>query len=124
MARPPEPLASVLPFVEAAVFAHVVSVVDGGEPSVAAVKKYHRDVATGSRPQRVVLEIDEVLRAGFGAHQGQRLEVEKPSDASYALLVGHKGPFLLGKTDSLPVILGRYGPDTYAHNVLRAAFSR
>jgi hypothetical protein len=124
MARPPEPLASVLPFVEAAVIARVVEVIDDGASSPASVKKYHRDVSTGSRPQRVVLEVDEVLRVGFDVAKGQRLEVEKPNDASYALSVGHGGPFLLGKTDTLPVILGRYGPDTYAQNILRAALSR
>lgn len=114
MAKPPEPLSEVLPKAQWVVDAEVTEVVkEGAEPP--AVKAEPGATSTGqqTRSQTVKLKVKRVLKGA----QVTELVVEKPV-AGYALRVGNHGPFLI---DAGKVILGRYGPDSYAFAKLEQA---
>ena len=117
MAIPPEPLAVVLPLASAVVIAEVVAVENNADGVVLGPD------APPSSPraihsQRVKLKVSRVLRGG----PVTEVEVLKPI-GDYALRVGNHGAFLLdGRTP--PVILGRYGPDTYRVADLEAQLAK
>ena len=132
MAIPPEPIDSVLFDAKAVVVAEVVAVVREGPALPKKEKKPgFSDIGNKAAWQRLTLRIDDVLQAGFDVKKGATVEVVKPV-AAYALSVGNKGDFLLGNVvadDSKdagdgPVILGRYGPDSYQHAVVVDALKR
>ncbi|MBI5496835.1 MAG: hypothetical protein HY904_17610 [Deltaproteobacteria bacterium] len=105
MAKPPEPLAWVLPSAVLVVEADVVEVVATETPST-----------PGKAPPQVVrLQVRRVLR---GTAEGV-LEVRKP-EGSYQLSAGNTGPFLVGAGQP-GEILGRYGPDTWRLADIEAA---
>ena len=117
MALPPEPLREVLPKATWVVDAEVVEVIKQGPPPE---KKQARAGATSTgqktASQTVKLKIKRVLKG----EQVKELIVEKP-EAGYALRAGNKGPFLI---DDSKIILGRYGPDSYAFSKLEAALKK
>ncbi|MDP2342071.1 MAG: hypothetical protein Q8O67_14025 [Deltaproteobacteria bacterium] len=127
MAIPPEPIDSVLFDAKAVVVGEVVAIVTEGAPlpKKTPPKKDHKDVGNLAAWQKLSLRVDDVLLAGLDVKKGESLDVLKP-EGHYGLPVGAKGPFLLGAAgaDGLPVILGRYGPDSYRQEVVEAALKR
>ena len=127
MAIPPEPIDSVLFDARAVVVGEVVAIVTEGAaaPKKTPPKKDHKDVGNVSAWQKLSLRVDDVLLAGLGLDKGAVVDVLKP-EGHYGLPVGAHGPFLLGAAgdDGLPVILGRYGPDSYRTDVVEAAVKR
>jgi len=127
MAMPPEPIDSVLFDAKAVVVGEVVAVITEGEPVAKKTppKKDHKDVGNLAAWQKLSLRIDDVLLAGLDVKKGGSVDVLKP-EGHYGLPVGAKGVFLLGAAgaDGLPVILGRYGPDSYRLDVVEAALKR
>jgi hypothetical protein len=117
MAIPPEPLQEILPHATWVVEAEVVEVLGSG-PEVPRISAPAGWTDTGQKvaDQRVRLKVTRVLRG----QEVQELVVDKPV-AAYSLRAGNKGPFLLDGTLPHPVILGRYGPDSYALAKLEAA---
>jgi len=121
MALPPEPLATVKVDAVAACVGEVTAVVATG-PALPKRegKKGEKDLGNKEAWQEVVVRVDTAL---LGLTVGQTLTVLKPEGA-YVVDVGTKGPFLLGAPAEVggpPVILGRYGPDTWrAEDVVRA----
>lgn len=114
MALPPEPLDDVLPGATLVVVAEVVTVDDiGAWPK--SDKGGPIDGAPNRPEQRAHLKVTRVLR-GAPPKSGE-LVVTKPP-ANYALVPGSRGAFLI---DAHAVILGRYGPDTYAPDEVEAA---
>ena len=117
MALPPEPLQEVLPKAAWVVDAEVVEVLKQGP---APEKKQGRAGATSTgqknASQTVKLKIKRVLKG----EQVKEMVVEKP-EAGYALRAGNHGPFLI---DDSKIILGRYGPDSYAFTKLEAALKK
>lgn len=127
MAIPPEPIDSVLFDAKAVVTGEVVAVVAEG-PALPRIekKKGMSDIGNKAAWQKLTLRIDDVLQAGFDVKKGGTVDVVKPV-AGYALSVGIKGDFLLGNPEGdekAPVILGRYGPDSYRHDVVVEALKR
>jgi hypothetical protein len=123
MALPPEPIDTVLVDTKAAVVGEVVGVVATGPDLPQRVgKKGEKDLGNQAPWQRVSLRVDTALRGAFSA--GSTIDVLKP-EGSYLVDVGTTGPFLLGAAgdDGLPVILGRYGPDTWRLEVVQRAFA-
>ncbi len=110
MAKPPEPIEEVLPKATWVVEAEVAEVLTQGPevPKVPAPPGA-ADVGHHVRSQTVKLKVSRVLKGKVGTTE---LVAEKPV-AGYALKTGNKGPFLLDDSKPNPVILGRYGPDTY-----------
>jgi hypothetical protein len=124
MAIPPEPIDSVLFDAKAVVAGEVVAVLaEGPAPPHVEPKKGFKDVGNKAAWQRLSVRVDDVLQGGFDVKKGGTVEVLKP-EAGYALSVGIKGDFLLGVGEEAPVILGRYGPDTYRHEVVVEALKR
>lgn len=119
MAIPPEPLQELLPHATWVVEAEVAEVLSTGPeaPKVGAPPGW-TDTGQKVAAQRVRLKVTRVLRG----QPVQELVVDKPL-ASYALRAGNKGPFLLDGTQPHPVILGRYGPDSYALGKIEAALA-
>ena len=78
------------------------------------------DTGQKTAAQVVKLQVKRVLK---GKTDAKELTVEKP-EAGYALRAGNKGPFLLDATRPNPVILGRYGPDSYAFSRIEAALKK
>jgi hypothetical protein len=121
MAIPPEPIDSVLFDAKAVVVGEVVAVVAEGPPLPKKEKKQgFSDIGNQANWQRLTLRVDDVLQAGFDVKPGGTVDVVKPV-AAYALSVGVKGDFLLGNPEEDgggPVVLGRYGPDSYKHAVV------
>lgn len=119
MAKPPEPIAEVLPRAAWVVEAEVAEIVAVGPP-VPRVEVpegfvgHEQNVAS----QVVRLRVLRVLRG----EPVTELEVEKP-EAGYALRPGVRGPFLLDGSFPRPVILGRYGPDSYSLAKVEAALA-
>jgi hypothetical protein len=75
--------------------------------------------------QTVRVRVDDVVFGALGA-KGAEIELTKPS-GDYPLKPGVKGPFLLrapAAKEKLPVIVGRYGPDSYRLDVIEAAAKR
>ncbi len=121
MALPPEPLATVKVDAVAACIGEVTAVVAVG-PALPRRegKKGEKDLGNVSAWQEVVVRVDIGLLALVA---GQTLTVLKPEGA-YVVDVGTKGAFVLGApldVGAAPVILGRYGPDTWrVEDVVRA----
>ena len=132
MAIPPEPIDSVLFDAKAVVVGEVTAVVAEG-PALPRIekKKGMSDIGNKAAWQKLTLRVDDVLQAGFDVKKGATVDVVKPV-AGYALSVGIKGDFLLGNPapseaggdEKAPVILGRYGPDSYRHDVVVEALKR
>jgi hypothetical protein len=154
MALPPDPIDTVLPDATAAVVAEVVQVLEqdpqqplGKKRRDAAASKEAAGAGlaaaryglAGGAPKRerpdvrdrgglvarqvVALEVKETL---FGAvRPGETIAAEKPAGA-YTLSAGNGGPFLLrpGPEPGKWVILGRYGPDTYPVDLIRARMKK
>lgn len=129
MAIPPEPIDSVLFDAKAVVTGEVVAVVAEG-PALPRTpkKKGYSDIGNKANWQKLTVRVDDVLQAGFNVKKGATVDVVKPV-AAYALSVGVKGDFLLGNPEDGagadgPVILGRYGPDSYRHDAVVEALKR
>lgn len=119
MAIPPEPLQEILPHAAWVVEAEVTEVLSVGEPppKVTAPAGW-TDTGQKVASQRVRLKVTRVLRG----ESVQELVADKPVSA-YGLRAGNKGPFLLDGTKPHPVILGRYGPDSYALARIQSALA-
>jgi hypothetical protein len=124
MALPPEPIDTMLVDTKAVVIGEVVGVTATGPALPQRVgKNGEKDLGNEAPWQRVSIRIDTVLRGELQG--GKTVEVLKPQGA-YLVDVGTKGPFLLGEAgdDGAPVILGRYGPDTWRLEVVQKAFAK
>lgn len=121
MAIPPDPIEEVLPNAAWVVDAEVKEVVQQG-PAAPKVPAPPGWTDTGQKvgSQLVKLSIRRVLK---GQSELKELTVEKPV-AGYALKAGNKGPFLLDGSKPHPVILGRYGPDSYSFEKIEAALKK
>jgi hypothetical protein len=118
MALPPEPIEEVLPKAKWVVDAEVKEVTGHGPaPDRIDAPPGHTSVGNKAPAQLITLTIKRVLRGDPGAKE---LTVEKPA-AGYALREGNKGPFLLDEGSPTPLILGRYGPDTYSWEKIERA---
>ncbi len=131
MAVPPLPLASIAEQIQIAVVAEVQAVWDEtqqrwseqpatGSPEPGPVTGGQAPI--GAAPalpaQRCRLHTQRVLKG----EPGELVEVDKPRGA-YVLVPGLAGPFLLGAGEQRPVILGRYGPDSYPVEEIEALLS-
>ena len=117
MAKPPEPLQEVLPKAAWVVDAEVTQVLkQGPAPEKKVARAGASDTGQKTASQTVKLKINRVLKG----EPVKELVVEKP-EAVYALRPGNHGPFLI---DEARVILGRYGPDSYAFSKLEAALKK
>lgn len=118
MAKPPEPLPEVLPKAAWVVEAEVSEILAAG-PAVPRIEAPRGATSVGQEvaSQTVKLHVTRVLRGKPGTTE---LVAEKPV-AGYALRAGVKGPFLLDDARPHPVILGRYGPDTYRLSAIEAS---
>ncbi len=125
MALPPEPLATVKVDAVAAVIGEVTAVVATGPvPPRREGQKGEKDLGNLSAAQELVLRVDTALHGALVA--GQTITVRKPEGA-WSASVGNSGAFLLGAPDEAggaPVILGRYGPDTWRVDDVVAAYTR
>lgn len=111
MALPPEPIEEVLPKAKTVLEAEVAEVVSTGPtPPKIETKRGATSVGHKVASQVVKLKVTKVHR---GAASVKEIVVEKPV-AGYALKAGNKGAFLLDDSQPRPVILGRYGPDTWS----------
>ncbi|MBI3184584.1 MAG: hypothetical protein HYZ28_20810 [Myxococcales bacterium] len=118
MAVPPDPIEEVLPKATWVIDAEVVEVVKNGPPvPKVEAPPGHTGVGQKVGSQVVRLAVRRVLR---GKPDAKDLVVEKPV-AAYGLRVGNQGPFLLEEGQPHPLILGRYGPDTYSWDRIEAA---
>lgn len=119
MAIPPEPLEELLPAIVAAFDGEVVEVIQSGaQPPIPPHEPGATSVGIKAPRQVVRLKVKAVLSGRLAV--GDHVEVIKP-EAGYALRVGNHGPFLLDGGSPQPTILGRYGPDSYSFDKLRAA---
>jgi hypothetical protein len=110
MALPPEPIEEVLPQAALVIEAEVEAVLTTGEPQPkVAARPGATGVGAKAPDQTVRLKVTKVHKGPAGTKE---LVAQKPA-AGYALRAGNKGPFLLDATQPTPVILGRYGPDTW-----------
>src|SRR4051794_20745425 len=117
MALPPEPLSELLPKATWIVEGEVREVVQQARAiPVAHAQEGATSAGHQVGAQLVKLVVKRVLR---GAPVTE-LVVEKPV-AGYALKAGSHGPFLIAEGDPHPVILGRFGPDSYALGRIEAA---
>jgi len=114
MAKPPEPLQEILPSASIVVDAVVKEVVSTG-PTPPSTGKPEEWTSKGTQnpEQQIVLTVNRVLRGKADAE----LRVTKPV-AGYMVKAGTKGAWLV---DDKGVILGRYGPDTWALDKVEAA---
>jgi hypothetical protein len=117
MALPPEPIDELLPKSDWVVEAEVKEVLQQATP-LPASRGAEGATSIGHKvgAQLVRLRVTRVLRG----KPATELVVEKPA-AGYALKPGNKGPFLISAGEGHPVILGRYGPDSYALARIEAA---
>jgi hypothetical protein len=126
MALPPEPIDEVLPEAATAVLGEITAIVaEGTQAPFPKIEEGMSDApGVPVASQTVSLRVDKVL---FGAAEvGELVEVLKPA-GDYKLVIGNKGPFLLGAPsagEKRPTILGRYGPDTYPESLIEAAAKR
>jgi hypothetical protein len=123
MAIPPDPIDDVLFDAKLVVVGEVVAVVaEGSPPARIEAEPGVKDVGNKAPWQRVQVRIDQALLGT--APIGSVVEVLKP-EAGYLLSVGIKGDFLLGAAvDGVAPLLGRYGPDSYRHDVVVAALAK
>lgn len=134
MAIPPAALASIAEDVDFAVIAEVQAIWDAEqeiwrEQAASAKPQHDAQHAThvagrgpiGAAPpqpaQRCRLQVQKIIKGQVE----NLLEVQKPVSL-YVLAPGHHGPFLLAASDNLPVIIGRYGPDSYSQEEVEALF--
>lgn len=126
MAIPPEPIDEIMSQVDAAVLAEVTQVLERGpqKPFPQPTLPDEVDLPCTVASQVVELRIKEVLFGSLTSADAL-LKVEKP-EGDYALRAGNHGPFLLQapKGDEHPVIIGRYGPDSYRLDVIQAAIQK
>src|SRR5262245_32640138 len=101
----------MLPTADLVVEATVKEVVSTGPATQrpAGVEASHKDVGTMSPQQTVILDVKRVLK---GALADTTLQVLKPL-APYAVKVGTSGAWLLEMNGPVPVVMGRYGPDSW-----------
>ncbi len=117
MAKPPEPIEEVLPNAAWVVDAEVVEVLKtGSAPPRPKAPSHASDIGQKSATQQVKLKINSVLKG----EPVKELIVNKP-EAGYMLKAGNHGPFLVDETHT---ILGRYGPDSYSFDRLKAALKK
>lgn len=111
MALPPEPIEEVMPQAALIVEAEVESVLESGPAPRAAESAPGATSFPGrDAPQQTVkLRVTKVHK---GPADTREIVARKPA-AGYALRSGNKGPFLLDDSKPNPVILGRYGPDSW-----------
>ncbi|MFO0727749.1 MAG: hypothetical protein U1E65_28475 [Myxococcota bacterium] len=119
MAKPPEPLAELIPAANLIVVAVVVAVLWVGPkppppPAAEELGRGATSVGYRSPAQKVRLKIEKTL---LGKAKSVEIEVEKP-EAGYLLDVGHRGPFFIDKDGK---IIGRYGPDTHREEAILKA---
>ena len=120
MAKPPEPLQEILPKASLIVEAEVSAVLSTGQaPPPVSTPPGYTSAGHQVASQQVELQITRVIKGSL-ADATKKLVVYKPV-ATYALRVGNKGPFLLQTQGDDWQILGRYGPDSYALNVIEQA---
>jgi hypothetical protein len=121
MAIPPEPIEEVLPKAVLVLDAEVKEVLSmGPAPKKVEARAGASDTGQKTASQVVKLAVKRVLK---GKTDVKELVVEKP-EGGYALRAGNHGPFLLDGTRPNPVILGRYGPDSYAFSKIEAALKK
>lgn len=111
MALPPEPIEEVLPQAALIVEAEVDAVLETA-PALPAVEAPQGATSVPGREvprQTVRLKVTKVHK---GPADTREIVADKPV-AGYALRSGNKGPFLLDASKPNPVILGRYGPDSW-----------
>jgi len=114
MAIPPEPIEEVLPNAVWVVDAEVAEVLETGpQPPKKEAPPGATSVGYKTASQKVKLKVKRVLKGD----KVTELVVDKP-EAGYALRAGNHGPFLI---DSSRVILGRYGPDSWAFERIEKA---
>lgn len=130
MAIPPEPIDEIMPLVDAVVLAEVVDVIERGPqaPIPQPTLPDEVDLPCVLAYQIVTLRVSEVLAGSLAPAPDELLTVRKPA-GDYTLRSGNKGPFLLQNPGPHnphpePVIIGRYGPDSYRLEVLKEAVPR
>lgn len=120
MALPPEPLQEVIPDATWVVDAEVKEVLSTGPvPPKIQARPGSTSVGQQTASQVVKLLVKRVLHGA----QVQELVVEKP-EAGYALRAGNHGPFLIKDHQPHPVILGRYGPDSWSFEKIERALKQ
>ena len=110
MALPPEPIQEIIPNAALVVEAEVEAVLATG-PLQPKVDAPPGTSGTGKKAANQTVKL-KVTRVHKGPPSLKEVVAEKPV-AGYALRAGNKGPFLLDGTKPNPLILGRYGPDTW-----------
>lgn len=119
MAIPPDPIEDLIPEVAAAFDGIVIEVLEtGADEPVPPHAPGTAGVGIKAPRQVVRLEVREVYTGNLEV--GASVDVVKPT-AGYALREGNHGPFLIDAGEPNPTILGRYGPDSYSADVVRAA---
>jgi hypothetical protein len=118
VAIPPEPIEEVIPSAALVIEGEVESVLATG-PIQPKVDAPAGKTSTGKMTANQTVKL-KVTRVHKGPSSLKELVAEKPV-AGYALRAGNKGPFLLDGSKPNPVILGRYGPDSWGlQNILDA----
>ena len=118
MAIPPEPIEEVLPKAALVIEAEVEAVLATG-PIQPKLQAPLGKTSTGKKAASQTVRL-KVTRVHKGPSGTKDVVAEKPL-AGYALKAGNKGPFLLDDSKPNPLILGRYGPDTWGlQNILDA----
>jgi hypothetical protein len=126
MAIPPEPIAEVMPDVAAAVVAEVTHIHERGPQKPFPQPRLPNEVDIPCQISYQIVELS-IKRVVFGAwlEPNTSLRVYKPA-GDYVLSPGNHGPFLLTQPQNineqtLPVIIGRYGPDSYPLELIEIA---
>jgi hypothetical protein len=128
MAIPPDPIDELMPKTAGCVVGEVTAILQTWKQAPLPQPKDNKgwaDLPGDLAQQTIRLRVDEVLYGALGA-KGTELEVTKPA-GDYTLRPGAKGPFLLrapADKEKHPVIVGRYGPDSYRQDVIEAAAKR
>jgi len=110
MAIPPDPIQEVIPNAALVIEAEVEAVLATG-PIQPPVDAPPGTTSTSKKAANQTVKL-KVTRVHKGPSSLKEVVAEKPL-AGYALRAGNKGPFLLDASKPNPVILGRYGPDSY-----------
>ena len=110
MALPPAPLAEILALAVTVAEGVVEEVLSSAASTPRAKEAGQAGGAPPAPLQRVRLRFSRVLR---GKAELREVVAVKPP-ANYRLRVGNKGPWLLDASSPEPMILGRYGPDSYS----------
>jgi hypothetical protein len=121
MALPPEPidlLVRVAPLIVDAEVARVLE--DRSDAPRIDAPPDRVDVGRKSDSQLLLLRVNEAIR---GELPGEEFEAVKPV-APYRLAAGFRGPFMLAEQDGKQTIIGRYGPNFYSVEDVKAAIRR